>query len=432
MSAVLPAACAPDRSVGARLVERGEFAIAFVILFLMSGGLLAPLFSPDQNPDSVPWLRTIWLPVYGMVAVLLARDPLRASRVATGAVLGLILCGWAFASIRWSIHPDVTLRRSVALLFTTLFGLWLAAAYDWRRLVELLGGVFFMLAMGTWIAAIAFPAFGRQDPVHPGAWTGLWYEKNQLGWIMTHGVLACACAGVFNPRRAFVWGVGAALCAGAVVMSQSTTSLLGVAISLGGIAGLALLRRGGAVRLVAVWAAIAGAGAFVAVMTLAPELFFKLIGKDPSLTGRTDIWAAVLHRAELRPALGYGFGAFWTDKWGPAWFIRQEVKWEAPTAHNGWLDVLLQLGCVGVALAALHFLVSSAAAVMRAFRGPEGYWALLFMVIFALFSVSESTVMQYNGITWAIYIATGAKLLEWQGLSGLGAPRRQPVRLFPD
>jgi exopolysaccharide production protein ExoQ len=436
MSAVFPtqAEFASPPRANAGLLAKAEYAVAFVVLLLMSGALLAPLFSPDQNPDSVPWLRTIWLPVYGLVGLLLFRDPARASRVWIGGALSLVLVAWAFASSRWSIDADVTFRRSIAILFTTLFGLHMASAYDWRRFVELLAGVFFLLAAGTYVSCLLFPAFGHMDKVHPTAWTGLWYEKNQMGWLMTHGALACTCAAVFNPERRRLWTIGTVLCAGAVVMSHSTTSLLATVMCLGGVFGLSLLRRGRAVTLVTVWAALAGVGAFIGILLFAPEIFFHLIGKEPNLTGRTEIWAAVLRQASFRPLLGYGFGAFWIDPWGPAWFVRHDVKWIVPHAHDGWVEMLVEIGAIGTGLVALHFLISGIAAVFSLRKGPECYWAVMLMVIFALFSVSESTLMQYNGVTWAIYIATMAKLFQTGGWEAQpAAPRAaRTVKLFPD
>lgn len=415
-----------------RLVAAAEWAGAFLILFLMSNALLGPVFAPDQNPDAVPWLRTMWLPVYGLIALALASNPIRATRVAVPAVMSLILVGWAFASSRWSIHPDVTVRRSVALLFTTLFGLHLAARYGWRDLIELIAAVFLALAAGSLIACLAFPGFGVTAEIHPGAWKGLWYEKNQLGAMMAHATLACACAAAMAPRRRKLWIGGTVLCVALVGLSQSTTSLLGVAIALGGLAGLGLLRRGAAWSVLTLWAVAAGGGGFLALVTLAPDLFFGLIGKDPTLTGRTDIWAALLRRVAVRPLEGYGFGAFWQERWGPAWFVRQEVKWTAPNGHNGWLDVLVQLGAVGLGLVVLHFLSTTVAAVGRLWRGPECYWAILFVALFALFSISESTIMQYNGISWVLYTATAAKLFEWRGLSADPVPRAPRAKLFPD
>jgi O-antigen ligase len=428
-----PAApAAPAETMLGGLIDLAEKAAVFVILFLMSGALLAPVFSPDQNPDAVPWLRTMWLPVYGVVALMCLRDPLRMTRVAVGAVMALVLVAWVFASSRWSIHGDITSRRGVALLFTTLFGLWLAARYDWKDIVVMLAWLFLFLAIGSYVVSIFIPSLGSNDPVHPGAWNGLWYEKNQMGGLMTHGALVSAVAALWDAPRRKLWLSACVLCLGAVVMTHSTTSLLGCAVALGTLVAILILRLGGPVALTAVWAGAAGGGAFIGLITLAPELFFKLIGKDPSLTGRTEIWGAVLHRVELHPWLGYGFGAVWADPWGPAWFIRHEVKWQAPTAHNGWLDVLLQLGIVGLALAALYFILTAAAASTRLFKAREGLWAIPFVAIFALLSVSESTLLQYNGLPWLLYTVVSAKLFEWRGLTGAKAPTAPSVKLFPD
>jgi O-antigen ligase len=292
--------------------------------------------------------------------------------------------------------------------------------------------VFLALAVGSYVVSLAVPSLGANDPVHPGSWNGLWYEKNQMGGLMTHGALVCAVAAIFEPHRRALWLFGSALCVGAVVMTDSTTSLLGVAVALGSLIAMLILRRGGGVALTAVWAFVAGVGGFVALVALAPDLFFKLIGKDPSLTGRTEIWGAVLHQVQLQPWVGYGFGAVWTDPWGPAWFIRHEVKWSAPTAHNGWLDVLLQLGIVGLVLAALYFILTAVAASTRLLRGREGLWAIPFIAIFALLSVSESTLLQYNGLPWLMYTLISAKLFEWRGLTGAAVPRAATVKLFPD
>jgi O-antigen ligase len=413
-------------------LERAEAVACFGMLALMSNALLAPLFAPDQNPDNVPWLRLIWLPVYACIALLVVMRPVRMSRVIVPAAMGLMLVGWAFLSASWSIAPDVTFRRSIALLMTTFFGLYLAARYDWREFLELLAGVFLLLAVGNYVACLLFPGFGIHATIHPGAWKGLWYEKNMMGAQMVVGLLALSAAAVIAPRRRKLWIAGAVLCVGLVILSTSTTALLGMVLALGGMTALALFRRGGPLPVLVVWGGVAGVGAFLALILLAPEVFFHLIGKDPTLTGRTGIWEALFRRVALRPWQGYGFGAFWVDPWGPRWFIKNEVQWDAPNAHNGWLDILVQLGIVGLILAACHFVVSATAAATQLRRGPEAYWAILYMVLFALFSVSESTVMQYNGISWVMYTATMAKLLQWRGFVTGPVPRASTVRLFPD
>lgn len=429
-------AYAPRRGAApvlAALFDRFEGVAVGLVLFMMSGALLAPLLSPDQMPDTVPILRTLWLPTFALIVMLVARRPLLIARVAAPAALAFAMVGWTFLSARWSIQPDVSFRRAVALAFATLFALHLAARYDWKTLLESFAALFGALALGTAVVAAAFPGMGANDVVHPGAWNGLWYEKNQMGGLMAHGALVCACAAWLVPERRRLWGAGLALCLLAVAMSQSTTSLVASAVGLGGLTAVMLLRARGWIAVASLWAMIVGGGLFVGVMVFAPDLVFGLLGKDSSLTGRTDIWAAVMRQVEHRPLTGYGFGAVWTEPWGPAWFIRHEVKWEAPTAHNGWLDVLLQLGAVGLGLCAVHFAVSAATAALRLFRGPESAWTIPFLAVFGLLSVSESTLLQYNGLPWVMYLMLTAKLLETGGLAAAPrVPRAPRAKLFPD
>lgn len=393
------------------LVERAEWLFCLVALMMMSEALIGPVFAPDQTVDGPAWLRLLWLPVYAGVAGLLILRAPRLGRVWLGAGLTLALVAWAFASTRWSIAPELTERRSLALLFTSLFGLLLAARYGWRGLIELFAATFLVLAVGSAVAALALPDFGVHPEIHPGAWRGLWYEKNQLGAAMAKGALACLCAAAVAPQRRALWIGGVVACAALVLMSTSKTSLLGLLLALGGAAFIAAARRGGALAVTCLWGAVVVGGIALAVFLLTPEVVFAALGKDPTLTGRTGIWEALLRRAAVRPWEGYGYGAFWKPELGPAWYVRREVEWPAPTAHNGWLDVLVQLGGVGLALCAAHFAVACGAALRR-FGSPEGGWAVLSLALFALFSLTESTILQQNNLNWVIYVATAAKLLE--------------------
>jgi len=303
------------------------------------------------------------------------------------------------------------------LMFTSLLGCLIAARYSWRGMVELFAATFLILAVGSTISALAFPSFGVDDSIHVGAWQGLWLEKNQLGAAMAKGVLACVSAAVLAPARRSFWIGGAVLCGALVLLSTSTTALLAMLVVLAGGVALAGLRQGGVVLLGTLWMGLVLALALGGVILLAPEALLEAFGKDATLTGRTGLWEALSRRIEIRPWEGYGYGAFWTDPNGPAFYVRRDVEWRAPTAHNGWLEVLIQLGWMGLALFAAHFALSAAAASRRLVSGGEGMWAVLSTALFALFSLSESTIMQQNNINWVLYVATTAKLLEFRRAS---------------
>ena len=75
-----------------------------------------------------------------------------------------------------------------------------------------------------------------------------------------------------------------------------------------------------------------------------------LLGKDPTLTGRTGIWKLVIASAVKRPILGFGYRAFWTGLQGESAHLALTEGWSPTGAHNGFLDVWLNLGLVGLGI----------------------------------------------------------------------------------
>ena len=410
--AYAPGVRAPAPAARATLLEAAEALFALAALFLMSNALLTPLFAGPDVVEEPGWMRTMWLPIYGALLLFCGIRAPRLGSIWLAAVLTAPLVALAFASVEWSLMPDVSTRRAVALTFTTLFGFYLAARYEWRALAELLATLFFALAVGSLVAAVAFPSFGVDASTHPGAWKGLWVEKNALGGAMVRGTLACACAAILSPPRRRLWIGAAVLCAALVLLSTSTTGLLGLLLVLSVIVAVRMLRSGGLGAVAVVWLAVVAGCAAASVALLAPDLFFEAVGKDPTLTGRTSIWEAVMRRVAEEPG-GHGYAAFWSAEGGPREYIRIEADWPVPNAHNGWLEMLLWFGWVGLGLFAAHYAVTLAATARTVWSADAGaYFALPSVLIFALFSVSESTIMQWNNLSWVIYVATLAKLLQ--------------------
>ena len=84
------------------------------------------------------------------------------------------------------------------------------------------------------------------------------------------------------------------------------------------------------------------------------------LGKDATLTGRVPLWRLVDAEIGRHLILGFGYQAFWTEANPDAWRSWTKVGWQAPHAHSGFRDVLLNFGLVG-------FLVL-VATVVRAMR----------------------------------------------------------------
>ena len=80
----------------------------------------------------------------------------------------LLVTGMTMLSVLWSIAPDTTMRRSFALIMTTLFGIWLASRWQWRELILLIALTFGILGVLSTFMALAVPSLGVDHAVHAG------------------------------------------------------------------------------------------------------------------------------------------------------------------------------------------------------------------------------------------------------------------------
>jgi O-antigen ligase len=134
---------------------------------------------------------------------------------------------------------------------------------------------------------------------------------------------------------------------------------------------------------------------------------FEFFGRDSTLTGRTDVWDLVWDQIQKRYWLGYGYQAFWVDPIGPATRIWLELKWNTPEVHNGYLELWLGLGFIGL-LAVATSLVTNFALAWKASRGADrlaNYWAVLYLTFFISYNLSESLILEQNDIFWVLYVA---------------------------
>jgi len=274
---------------------------------------------------------------------------------------------------------------------------------------------FFILAIISLLVCLVNPARGIMTEIHVGAWRGAFVEKNYLGGMMTKGLIAAMCAFAMRPDRAWVWIPAGVLCLALVVLSTSKTALLISLASISIFIALRIFRRFPILRaplVYAVFISVCGLGLFIAI---APDVAFGLIGKDATFTGRTEIWEWLRLSIKQEWVLGYGYGAYWNDPLGPSYWVRTGLQWGVPSAHNGWIDLWLAGGIVAVIIFGIYMLMIAGLAIDRVFRGgTESYWVLLSTAMFIAFSLSESTILQQNDISWVMFVATSAKLLAFE------------------
>lgn len=387
-------------------------AVAVVMLLIYSGGWQLPLFGEKANESASGLLRVAFLPAYALAFVLILARPWNTIRVAIRQPFLILLMGVIVASITWSIDPSVSIRRGFAVGCTTVSGLALAARFTWSDLARIIATAFALLIVASYAICIAMPSIGVMTELFPGAWRGLWMEKNSLGGLMALGCCILCAAALMDPPRKKLWVIFAGLAIGLVLMSQSKTSLASLMLGLMALAFVWICQRGPAFAATATWAGVTGFLLLAAFIVFASDVFFGILGKDATLTGRTQIWAAAMRQIEQRPWEGYGYAAVWDDKTGrgPLAWIVHDAKFTPQHAHNSWIEQWIGIGLFGLTAWGLFYLQTMAIALIAVFRERGALLAFPFLVVFTLVSLTESIAVIYNDFRWLLFVALAAKL----------------------
>jgi len=120
--------------------------------------------------------------------------------------------------------------------------------------------------------------------------------------------------------------------------------------------------------------------------------------------------------------LGFGFAGFWsTNLANVTWILGGFAPGKA---HNGFIDMLLEVGVFGV----LIFLLSAAIAMRRSMRlitrerTLEAEWPLLLLSLVLLDNMFESDLMVQNGFLWVLFVAVTVSAQRAWSLSRSRAP----------
>ncbi|ESQ76927.1 O-antigen ligase [Asticcacaulis sp. YBE204] len=388
--------------------------LAVGILFMFSQGWVSPVFgySTEQPAWAGAIIRNIYYPVYVCAFVLLAlswRQVLSGVMRTPILVALIVICA---ASYLWSVDPSATMRRFIAFAMTCLAGYVIAARFSWTKLIEVVAIAYLILIAGSFIMAILFPDKGRMTTLFVGAWRGVFAEKNNLGAVMDVGYLACVAAAIHVPKRRWLWAAAAAGAAFLVLMSTSKTSLLALILGTGAMSFIWLSRRGPILGIVLTWLAVCVLMALGTFIVLMPEKLFLLLGKDATLTGRTNIWEGIDFVMQKQPLTGYGYGVVWSTEgeWTPLRWITEVAGFRAYHAHSCWYEVWLATGYIGLTIWACLFAETWLKAFYRTYRGDGGYFALPFITIYSLMSLTESIAIGWNDIRWCLIVIMVVKL----------------------
>ena len=401
-----------------------SFEKIFVVsaLFLSTSALIPVLLEKeDSNGFSQdPFSPILFLGIYVITSCLILEYRqifMQFTRsVAWKNIWIWLLVGIAMASVWWTLEPDITLRRSILLLGTTVFGAYIAVRYNLREQLELLTWVFGSIIVLSFLFAIALPNTGimtfQEGGAHTGAWRGIMTHKNLLGRIMVLSSMVFLLQGISQSKtkhkyRWIPWlGYGLSLIL--ILLCTSKTALI-VSLTLTVIIPLYRTWRRNYTQFIPFMIAVilvVGSAAILIVGQL--DFIAASIGRDLTLTGRTNIWIVMWDIIQKRPLLGYGLNAVWQDWNNEATaYLWKQLEWECPYGHNGFMDLLAELGFSGLGLFLCSYVITYVKGIkwLRITNNVEGIWPLLYLAFLPLYNISESTLVANNSIFWILFVS---------------------------
>lgn len=328
----------------------------------------------------------------------------------------LVLLAYMLASTLWSEITLIALRRWTRELIVILMALFIMSEANPRQaLASLLRRSAYILIPFSLVLVKYYPEMGRQYGRWSGIemWTGVTTQKNQLGALCTISIFFLLWALYENwPKVASHaesrrrWADVAVIVIGLYVLNgaDSSTSLATLIVGVVAFLGLRLFRRfkilfpqAALLGILALLISFGASAPFLGGSNVA--IFSAALNRNDTLTGRTDVWEAVLPAVKQHPLLGFGFGSFWTD-------ARRE-HYDIPTAHNGYLDILLELGAAGLAFYTI-WLLSCARQVHRALAWDYEWasFAICFLLMVVIYNTTESALNDFSEHMTAVVLLT--------------------------
>jgi len=320
----------------------------------------------------------------------------------------ILLPIWGGLSMIWSQDPMKTLLNIIPMFLLTCFGTYLTVRLSPERQVEffLFAGVVTLAA--NYLLVIFYPSAGIAQFDGKGAWQGLFVHKNQCGILMTYMLIPAFCVppSTLLKRLGLVVYVIADLFI--IVMTQSRTGWLTASCCLVFLTMAKLSWKFAWKEKVLIAVCVLAIVSLISLLCFAymSELAI-LLGKDATLTGRTNIWATLWPVLGKRPYVGYGYSAFWLGMRGESATLNLAFT-NLANAENAVMQMWLELGGVGVVIMCAGILISCKHVWWSALHRPSNYtlWcsANVFLTVLAL--VDGDKIMFPNTIEWALYVAS--------------------------
>ena len=395
-----------------------EKAFTILSLFIFSGGVLVLVLSGGQQEyEEVSYdsslIRIAFFSIYAITFLLLSLrwkhtlDTLKQDYW----IFSLVII--AVVSIVWSFEKSNTSKDVFTLVGSSLFGLYLASRYTLKEQLQLMGWTFGIAIILSFIFAIALPKFGIMGASHQGKWRGIFSHKNGLGQIMVYSTLVFLFLAYQHRKYKLLMFTGMSLSILLLLLSVSTSSIVNLLILICIFFVLYTFRLPYLLMIPVIVLIVTMGEAFYFWSIDNAGVLFNSVGKDSTLTGRTELWQLTIDMIWQQPLLGYGYGGFWRGLNGAeSGYILRAVSWTPSHPHNGYLQLLLDLGILGILVffGGIFTTLIRSLKFLRSTKTVDALWPIVHIAQILLTSTTESQLFTSNNLGWILYIAAAFSL----------------------
>jgi exopolysaccharide production protein ExoQ len=342
------------------------------------------------------------------IAILARRSLNWSALVSSNYVLALVLV-FGLLSATWSDFPGIAIKRWIRDV--GIYLIVLVTLTDSRPLAALdtvIRRVCYILVPLSVVLIKYYPGIGRGYDTWTGAaiYAGVSLNKNGLGGL-------CLVSGIFffwdivrrwphrqdrSTKRTILVDIAfLVMTLWLLNLSKSATSLLCLAVGFFVIAAMHIR----SIKTRPMWLKMAIPTSACVFLFLEyavgiTDFVIAALGRSSTLTDRTEVWAAVLPM-NPNPLLGAGYESFWLgDRLQVLWTL---FRWRPNQAHNGYLEVYLNLGLVGLLLVGVFLLTSYQRIWRPTNTAAFASLSLAIWTIMVLYNVTEAAV--FKGRLWA-------------------------------
>lgn len=389
----------------------------------------------DAVRYSIGWLGwgvALALAIFSSVAFLAIFDSRQTFRRIPTALA--VFLAWLALSIIWSNYQPQSLMTVSMQLGGSLFAIFLANQFGWRQLLNVLANTIRFVLVSSLLFELLAAVIGPIEPLFPNyegeppAASYLWSQANLfegqriqgivgnanlLAFVAALGVFVFLVEAIVTAKRRAIPISSMALAILLLILARSAG--MTVAILLITFAALVAIFAEGktyqARRLVYARAVVF----FLSVVALAAVFYrqlFDFLGRSEDASGRFYIWQTVFELFLEKPLVGWGWTGYWIpgiEPWEGLIVINSVPMYQA---HNAYLDILVQLGVIGLAL----FLWVVVAGFIRIWRvavrhtSPLYLYPLFILLVVLGQSLTESRLL--IEISWLLFVLVLVKSRE--------------------